>query len=223
MTTCILWGVTVWPACLSNTAFGQRWISRLAVGCLGVASAAAPVWAQAPDTFTEEFGAQLEQKLDAILSYAVTDADEPRLTTLLEPEINAYFRFQGAGQMPGGLTDPTIRIFDDLRVTVDAVIDLDAIRDQRSRTWLDPLSYLGGRLPVFASGTVSAANGVAQVEIEQITINGVPMPVQVLQELVGYFTRTPNNPQGTQLDQPIPLPYGITELRQTRGRVVIVQ
>ena len=107
--------------------------------------------------------------------------------------------------------------------TVDAVIDLDAIREQRSRTWLDPLSYLGGRLPAFASGTVSVTNGAAQVKIEQITINRVPMPVQVLQELVGYFTRTPNNPQGTQLDQPIPLPYGITELRQTRGRAVIVQ
>ncbi len=223
MTTCILWGVTVWRARLANTASGQRWVSRLVVVCLGVALAAAPAWAQAPDTLTEEFGARLEQKIDAILRYAVTEADETRLTTLLEPEINAYFRFQGAAQMPDGITDPTIRILDDLQVTVDAVIDLDAIREQRSRTWLDPLSYLGGRLPVFASGTVSATNGAAQVKIERITINSVSMPVQVLEELVGYFTRTPNNPQGTQLDQPIPLPYGITELRQTRGRAVIVQ
>jgi len=215
--------VTVWRACLPITASGHRWISRLAIVCLGVAHAAAPAWAQAPDTLTEALGAQLEQKLDAILRYAVTEADETRLTTLSEPEINAYFRFQGAAEMPDGLTDPTIRILDDLQVTVDAVIDLDTIREQRSRTWLDPLSYLGGRLPVFASGTVSAANGTAQVEIERIRINGVPMPVQVLQELVGYYTRTPNNPQGTQLDQPIPLPYGITELRQTRGRAVIVQ
>ncbi len=223
MTTCILCGVTIWQVCLTSTASGQRWISRLAIVCLGVASVAAPAWAQAPDTFTEELGAQLDQKLDAILGYAVTDADEPRLTILLEPEINAYFRFQGAAEMPDGLTDPIIRILDDLQVTVDAVINLDAIREQRSRTWLDPLSYLGGRLPVFASGTVSASNGAALVKIEQITINRVPMPVQVLQELVGYFTRTADSPQGTQLDQPIPLPYGITELRQAPGRAVIVQ
>ncbi|HIE92411.1 MAG TPA: hypothetical protein EYQ83_05900 [Acidobacteria bacterium] len=215
--------MTIWRVCLTSTASGQRWISRLAMVGLGVASVAAPAWAQAPDTFTEELGARLEQKLDAILGYAITAADEPRLTTLLEPEINAYFRFQGASEMPDGLTDPIIRILDDLQVTVDAVINLDAIREQRSRTWLDPLSYLGGRLPVFVSGTVSASNGAALVKIERITINRVPMPVQVLQELVGYFTRTADNPQGTQLDQPIPLPYGITELRQAPGRAVIVQ
>ena len=38
-----------------------------------------------------------------------------------------------------------------------------------------------------------------------------------------YFTRTPDQPAGTRLDTPIPLPYGITELRLSPGLAVVVQ
>ncbi len=215
--------MTVWRAGLAKPASSRRRPGRTAAVLLGLALGLAPASAQSPDTPTSDLGARFKQKIDDILRHANTTADAARLTPLLEPEINAYLRFQGAAQLPEGLSDPTIRIADDGRVMVDAVIDLDTIREQQTRTWFDPLQYLGGRMPVAASGTVSAANGAAQIQIERITISGVPMPVQVLQELVGYYTRTPDNPGGTQLDQPIPLPYGISELRLAPGEAVVVQ
>ena len=56
-----------------------------------------------------------------------------------------------------------------------------------------------------------------------MTIGGIPVPVQVLQEVVRHFTRTPEQPAGSRLDEPIPLPYGITELRLLPGLAVIAQ
>ena len=105
----------------------------------------------------------------------------------------------------------------------DAIVDLDVIRQQRERSWLDPLRYLAGRLPVAATGRVRSGNGDAQVEVQSVEVAGVPVPASVLQELVRHFTRTGANPDGTRLDQSIPLPYGITELRLSPDQAVVVQ
>ena len=172
---------------------------------------------------TPEDGARLEQKLITILGHADTESPDVRLTLLLEPEINAFLRFQGAAQLPTGITTPAIRIGDGEVVSIEAIVDLDVIRQQRARGWLDPLQYLAGRLLVTASGTVRSGGGQARVDIQSVTVAGIPVPVQVLQELVRYFTRTADHPDGTRLDAPIPLPYGITELQLSPGQAIIVQ
>lgn len=216
--------MTAWSAGLTEPGCRRRHTrGRTATVLLALALAHAATAAQSRETPTAALGAQLQQKIDTILRRAGDETSTAHRTTLLEPEINAYLQFQGAAMVPEGITDPTISIGDARAVTVEAVIDLDAIRDQRPRNWLDPLQYLGGQMPVIASGTVSAADGAAQIAVERITISGIPMPVAVLQELVGYYTRTPDQPQGTRLDQPIPLPYRISEIRLAPGEAVIVQ
>lgn len=195
-----------------------------ATGALvGVGLAALAAEIQPPDTSTLQAGARLEQKLVVILENADTESVEPRVTPLLVPEINAFLRFQGASQLPEGITEPTIRIGEGEMVSLDAIVDLDVIRQQRERSWLDPLRYLAGRLPVAATGRIRSGNGAAQVEVQSVEVAGVPVPASVLQELVRYFTRTGANPDGTRLDQSIPLPYGITELRLSPDQAVVVQ
>ena len=178
---------------------------------------------QPADPLTLEDGARLEHKLISILGHADTESSEARLTPLLEPEINAFLRFQGASSLPTGITTPTVRIGAAELVSAEAVIDLDVIRQQQARTWLDPLRYLTGRLRVTASGTVRSGWGVARIDIQSVTVAGIPVPVLVLQELVRHFTRTLDHPDGTRLDGPIPLPYRITELQLSPGQAVIVQ
>ena len=201
-------------------------VRRIAVAGAVVAVGLATLVAgeiQPSDDLTRDDGARLERKLISILSHADTESPEARLTPLLEPEINAFLKFQGASQLPTGVTEPTVRIGDGGLVSAVAIVDLDVIRQQRSRGWLDPLQYLAGRLRVTASGTIRSGGGVAQIEIQSVTVAGIPVPVQVLYELVRYFTRTVDHPDGTRLDEPIPLPYRITELQLSPGQAVIVQ
>ena len=178
---------------------------------------------QPSDTLITEDGARLEEKLASILVHADTEAPDARLTPLLEPEINAFLKFQGAAQLPTGITEPRVRIGEGELVSAEAIVDLDVIRRQRVRGWLDPLQYLAGRLRVTATGTVRSGEGVAQVDIQSVTVAGIPVPVRVLHELVRYYTKTADHPAGTGLDQPFPLPYRITELRLSVGQAVIVQ
>ena len=189
---------------------------------VGVGLAASPATIQ-PDTRSLEAGTRVEQQFISILDNANTASADERLTVLLEPDIAAFLRFQGASQLPTGITEPTIEIGEGGTVSVEAIVDLDAIRRQRTRSWLDPLQYLVGRLPVTATGRVRSGAGAARVDVQSVSVAGVAVPVSVLRELVVYFTRTADTPNGTDLDQPIPLPYGIIELRLSPGRVVIVQ
>ncbi len=182
-----------------------------------------PGLAQESDPEHIAAGARLERKISRILDFSQTGRTAPRLTALEQEEINAYLALQGAPLIPDGLTQPELTISDDDRVDAWVVVDLDQIRESRSRSWLDPLQYLGGLLPVTASGRVRSADGLAHLEIDSVAIGGVPVPVSVLQELVQYYTRTSDHPDGTRLDEPIELPYGIVELRLAPGRAVIVQ
>ena len=177
---------------------------------------------QAAGPLSPESGRRLERKFADILRHALEPSSEARLTPLPESEVNAWLAHQGTPHLPVGIREPVVRIGGD-RLSAEAVIDLDAIRESRNRTTFDPVRYLGGQLAVTASGRVRSGGGVAQVEVETVTVGGIEVPVQVLQEVVRHFTRTPEQPGGTRLDEPIPLPYGITELRLSPGLAVIVQ
>ena len=170
----------------------------------------------------EESGGRLERKLGDILQHSLEPSPEVRLTPLPEPEVNAYLSHQGARYLPVGIREPLVRIGDG-RLSAEAVVDLDAIRDSRERTTFDPVRFLGGQLVVTASGRVRSGDGLAQVEVEAVTVGGVQVPAQVLQEVVRHFTRTAEHPAGTSLDEPIRLPYGIAELRLSPGLAVVVQ
>lgn len=170
----------------------------------------------------EESGARLERRLLEILRNAREPSSEVRLTPLPEPDVNAYLAHRAAAHLPVGIRAPVVRIGAG-EMSARAVIDFDAIREARERARFDPIRYLGGQLAVTASGRVRSGNGTVRVAVETVTVGGVPVPVDVLRELVRYYTRTPAQPAGTRLDEPIPLPYGITEVRLSPGLAVIVQ
>ena len=198
--------------------------SAAAVGVVpgGSAAAAAGRRAVQAGAASEESGARLERRLLEILQNAAEPSPDIRLTPLPEPDVNAYLAHQAVPHLPVGIRAPVVRIGED-SLSAEAIIDLDAIRDSRERSGLDPVQFLGGQLHVSASGRIRSGSGLARVDVETVTVGGLRVPVEVLQELVRYFTRTPEQPAGTRLDAPIPLPYGITELRLSPGLAVIVQ
>ena len=98
------------------------------------------------------------------------------------------------------------------------------MRKQKAPTsLLDPMNYLMGRVAVTAVGTLTTANGVGRFALESSSIGSVPLPKILLQEIVGYYSRTPDKPAGFSLDDPFPLPARIREIQVERGQAIIVQ
>lgn len=147
-----------------------------------------------------------------------------RLTPITERELNAYFRYDMRDYFPAGVTEPLLRIVGDGRVIAYAVVDLDAVRDaQTDSGWLNPMRFLSGRLPVTATGVVEAQHGTARFLLDSVDVSGVPVPKSLLQQLVSFYSRTTENPQGLNLDDAIDLPAGIREIRVQPGQAIVVQ
>ncbi len=92
------------------------------------------------------------------------------------------------------------------------------MRKQKQRGWLDPIGYLTGRLPVTAAGHADRPkDGVGQFQLESAEISGVTVPKSLLQELLSYYSRTPENPAGISMDDPFELPVRIREIQRRRG------
>jgi hypothetical protein len=146
-----------------------------------------------------------------------------RTTTVTDAEVNSYLKFLAGTQVPVGIVDPTLHGAGNGRVTGRAIVDLDAVRTQKKRSWTDPLGYLMGKLPVTAAGTLTTTKGVGRFQLESAEISGVTVPKSLLQELLSYYSRTPENPAGINMDEPFNLPSAIQEIRIGQGSAVIVQ
>jgi hypothetical protein len=146
-----------------------------------------------------------------------------RTTQVTDGEVNAYLKYLAGAQVPVGIVDPTLHAAGAGRVTGRAMVDLDAVRTQKKRAWTDPLGYLTGRLPVTAAGTLTTKDGVGHFTLESAEISGVTMPKSLLQELLSFYSRTPENPSGINMDEPFKLPAAIREIRVAQGNAAIVQ
>jgi hypothetical protein len=153
----------------------------------------------------------------------VPRAKNERSTTITEPEVNSYLRYHAASEIPAGVTDPYVTIVGDGKLEGRATVDLDAVRQQKKRGWSDPLGYVSGKLPIQATGRLQTEDGVGRFTLDSATIGSVPVPKVVLQEVVSYYTRRPDNPSGVSLDDPFALPARIREIRVGTGQAVVVQ
>jgi len=166
----------------------------------------------------------LKQKVAVINAHAERPTKQGRRTMVTEREVNSYLTYDAQDQLPAGVVEPSVTILGAGRVSGRAVVDLDAVRKAKAATsFWDPMSYLTGRLPVTALGTLKTNNGTGQFVLETAAIAGVPIPKLVLQEIVSYYSRTPAKPAGIGLDDPFALPSRIREIQVERGQAIIIQ
>ncbi len=168
----------------------------------------------------------LEKKLAAILQRGAATgraAERPLRTAILDREFNAYFKFQGKVHLPVGVVSPKLEILDGGRLVGSATVDLDAVRRSKERGWTDPLAYMSGSVEIRMVGVVRAANGKGKIDLESATLGGLPVPIVLLNELIAYYTRTPESPAGFSLDQAFDLPQKVRQVDFQRGSAVIVQ
>jgi hypothetical protein len=181
---------------------------------------AAGVSQQQADAFSQKMATVKQQGASGTRSKTGT----PRRTPFTESELNSWFAYRGGEVMPAGVSEPRVTLVGDGKVKAAATVDLEAIAKQRSsgRT-LDPWSYLGGRLPVTLSGVLRTENGVGRFELEQAAISGIPVPTSVLADIVSYYSRTADDPEGVRLNDDFKLPSQIKQIEMGAGQGVIVQ
>ena len=165
----------------------------------------------------------LQKKIAGINEFSAQPTPQSRRTMVTENEVNAYLTYDVGDQLPSGVVEPGITIVGGGRVSARAVVDLDAVRKQRPRGLLDPMSYVSGRVPMTATGVLRASNGVGHLELEMAAVGPVPIPKVVLQEIVSYYSRTADKPSGIGLDDPFPLPARIREIQVEAGHAIVVQ
>lgn len=189
-----------------------------------VALLAAGVLAQA--RFSKQEADRFQMKLADIVKHgdaAPKPKAKPRSLQITDAEVTAYLRIHATDDIPVGIIEPSITALGDGKVGGRAIVDLDAVRKQKQRGWLDPIGYLSGRLPVTASGRLTTKGGVGRFEFESAEVSGVPVPKAVLQELLSFYSRRPEDPDGINMDDPFELPARIREIRVAKGGATVVQ
>jgi hypothetical protein len=201
-------------------------MARGASLALAVLVLVAPLLADDP-RLTKQDADRFQAKLTKIVEFGnakpTAKAPKPQSISVSDAEVNSYLRFVAAPQIPVGIVEPVLNAMGEGRVSGRAIVDLDAVRKQKQRGWLDPLAYLGGQLPVTAAGRLTTKDGKGQFQLESAEIKGVPIPKAVLQELLSYYSRTPENPAGIDMDAPFELPARIREIRVGSGTSTVVQ
>jgi hypothetical protein len=193
---------------------------RFFAGLFAVALASSVVAANV----SREQAASFQKKLDQIVQRGEAGGDRALQTTVTEGEVNSYLHFSAGDKVPVGVTEPSIGIQAQGRLNGRAVVDLDQVRrKQGSGGWFDPRSYLTGKLPVTASGVLQTNDGRGTFTLESAAVSGIPIPKSFLQEIVSYYTRTPDTPNGINIDDPFELPADIRKIDVQPGKATIIQ
>jgi hypothetical protein len=191
--------------------------------CLALLALAVSIGVGASQDSSLVDAAAMEKKLVAIGERGENPArpGAPQLrTAFTDREVNAYFRVKGPEFLPAGLVNPELFIDDAGKVRARATVDLDKALKP---SLLNPLSWVGGKTEVTAAGVVRAADSMGTLQLETATLAGISIPKSVLQQLVSYYTRTPDTPEGFDLDKPFRLPSNIRSVDTRRGHATVVQ
>jgi hypothetical protein len=178
----------------------------------------------AASRLSKEHGNTLEQKIDAVAQNGSLEPPTPKKTTLTEVEVNSYLSFNLSERIPRGLTHPQISLLGDGNVGGRVFVDIDEFKRQRGSGGIaDPFSYISGRVPVTARGVLRSSDGTGQFQLTSAEMYGVPLPKPIVQELVSFFSRTPENPRGVSIDKPFRLPARIRQVIVNQGAAIVVQ
>lgn len=173
---------------------------------------------------SQAHGDTLARKIDAIAQNAAAEPAKPQKTAVSELEVNSYLHFNLREKIPPGLTDPQISLLENGNVSGRVFVDIDEFKRHRgSGGVMDPLSYISGRVPVTARGVLRTRDGTGRFQLASAEMHGVPLPKPIVQELVSFFSRTPESPDGFNLDAPFNLPAKIREIVVNQGQAWVVQ
>jgi hypothetical protein len=147
-----------------------------------------------------------------------------RRTPISETEINSWFAYRSQPLLPDGVANPQITIVGNGKVMGNVTVDIGTVaKKQSSGGTFDPLSYLGGHVPINISGVLQTDKGQGRFDLQSADISGVPVPKALIQQVLSYYSRSEDHPAGIRLDDPFELPASIQKIEVGQGQAVVVQ
>lgn len=205
---------------------GESWRRTAAAGLVVIATGAGLLAVRSPE-LAESFVRKLrviDRQGDVIVRGDRALPRPTRRTAVSEDEVNSWFAYRATPMLPRGLANPSLRLVGQGKVEGSVTVDLDAIgRARANGQTLDPWRLLGGQATVHVGGVLRSAGGTARFFLDQADLGGVPVPRLVIQELVAYYSRSPERPDGVRLDDPFTLPAGIDRIEIGPAQATVVQ
>ena len=196
----------------------------VATGLLGAFAFPRPEQAQEPQSSTKKVDPSsansLDRKLQTIRQRYADGTQNPKRYNVTEEEANAYLLYCVSEHLPEEVTEPWVRFSQD-QVQGGAMLDMKLLQTHLGESTL--LKYLEGEVPVEILARVRAEGGVGQVELESVTLAGVPLPQTLIEQLLSDAAKSPALPEGVRLNDVFPLPYGLTSARFRTGRLILRQ
>jgi hypothetical protein len=175
-------------------------------------------------SLSRQEGDRLQQKIDAIANNGALSPVPAKKTAVSEAELNSYLNYNLREKIPPALSQPEVTLLGNGELGGRVYVDIDEFKRQHgTRGLMDPFSYLSGQVPVTARGVLRTRDARGQFQIRSAEIYGVPLPKPLLQELVTFFSRSPERPRGFDLDSPFDLPAKIREIAIAQGEALVVQ
>ena len=148
---------------------------------------------------------------DQALNKAQGDRFQAKLAKIVETG-NQPQRAKARGRQSTQVTDTEVNAY--LRYN---------LKDEIPAGIVDPMGYLTGRLPITARGRLITQDGIGRFQLESAEVSGVTVPKMFVQELLSFYSRTTEDPDGINMDDPFELPAQIREIKVTQGAATIVQ
>jgi hypothetical protein len=159
----------------------------------------------------------LQQKIDAIKA-AENDPRHKRGSSRIEvseAELESYLLHSLKKDIPAQVDSADVKLVPD-NVSLDTQITFAS--DATGNPVLD--AVVGGTHNLFLKGKLKAADGRGRFDLEEVRVDGIPVPNVLIQSLIKKYVK-PKYPD-VDLNEPFDMPWGIQDLNVETGKAVIV-
>jgi hypothetical protein len=197
----------------------MRIVALFAAACAVLGSARLDAQAPAPGPSLPA-AESLARKLTAIETRKGEKARKPETVVVTEHELNSYLNLKLGAEMPTGISDVQVSMQRE-RLQATGQVDLDRLDLKKGSSPFSPLALLSGKVPVMLRGRLQSLDGFGNVQIEEVQLATIPVPISVLERLIASSTRTARNPQGFDINAPFRFPYSVKRVRLEPGRALL--
>lgn len=172
--------------------------------------------AEGEDSISPKSAKYLKDKIDAIKKAKDMPGRAPGATRveLSEAELESYMLFLLKDQIPAQMDSFDVQLKPG---TVAAQTQLTFPSDATGNPIIDIV--LGGTHDLFVKGALAGAEGRGQFELQEIRVDGIPVPKILIQSLFDKYVK-PKYPDA-DLKEPFNLPWGIEELTMEQGEATV--